>query len=60
MKQLHGKVACLYEWHGPGWLVPELTFRQYVELVRLCYEDEGEIGEVEVCIDAGEKQKQLI
>jgi hypothetical protein len=60
MKQLHEKVACLYVWHGPNWLVPELTFSQYIELLRICYEDEGKIGEVEVCVDAAEKQKQLI
>jgi len=60
MKRLHGKISCSYEWHGPSWLVPELTFSQYVELLKSSYEDEGKIGEVEVCIDAEEKREQLL
>ncbi len=60
MKKLQKKVACFYEWNGPGWLVPDLTFKQYVELVRLCYEDKGKLGEVEVWVNAEEKQKQRI
>ena len=58
MKKLHEKIACSYEWDGPSWLVPDLTFRQYVELLRLCYEDKGKTGEVEVWVNAEEKQKQ--
>jgi hypothetical protein len=60
MKKLHEKITCFYEWNGPSWLVPDLTFRQYVELMRLCYEDKGKIGEVEVWIDAEEKQEQHV
>ncbi|MGA3289226.1 MAG: hypothetical protein ABSD42_03175 [Candidatus Bathyarchaeia archaeon] len=57
MKKLHEKITCVYEWNGPRWLVPDLTFRQYVELLRECYEDKGKTGEVEVWVNAEEKQK---
>ena len=60
MKKLKEKIACLYEWNGPRWLVPNLTFRQYVELLRLSYEDKGNTGELEVWVNAEEKQKQHI
>ena len=60
MKKLHEKVTCHYVWRGPSWLVPDLTFMQYVELLRLHYEDSRKIGEVEVWVNAEEKQKQRI
>jgi len=60
MKKLHDKITCFYEWNGPSWLVPDVTFSQYVELLRLHCEDEGETVELEVWINAEEKQKQLI
>lgn len=60
MKELHEKIVCYYEWNGPSWLVPDLTFTQYVKMLRLCFEDKGKIGELEVWIDAEEKQKQHI
>ena len=60
MKKLHEKITCFYEWDGPSWLVPDLTFRQYVELLRLCCEDKGKTGEVEVWVNAEEKQKQHV
>jgi hypothetical protein len=60
MKKLHEKVPCFYEWKGPNWLVPNLTFRRYVELLRISYDNKGKIGKLEVWIDAAEKQKQHI
>ena len=60
MKKLNEKIICNYEWNGPRWLVPDLTFSQYVELLRLFYEDKGKTGEVEVWVDAEEKQTQQI
>jgi hypothetical protein len=60
MKKLNEKITCSYEWEGPRWLVPDLTFKQYVELSRLGYDDKGKIGEVEVWVNAEEKQKQRI
>ncbi len=60
MKKLHEKITCFYEWNGPSWLVPDLTFRQYVELMRLCYEDKGKTVKLEVWVNAEEKQKQRV
>ena len=60
IKKLHKKIACFYKWDGPSWLVPDLTFRQYVELLKLCYEDEREPVKLEVWVDAEEKQKQRV
>ena len=55
MKNLNQKVHCSYRWEGPKWLVPDLTFKRYIELARVEYEDEGKI---EVIVDAGERQEQ--
>ncbi len=60
MKKLHEKIDCFYEWRGPSWLVPDLTFNQYVELMRLHYEDNGKMVKLEVWVDAEEKQKQRV
>jgi len=57
MKNLFEKINCLYKWEGPKWLVPDLTFKKYVELMRISY-DEDKIGTVEVIVDAGEPQEQ--
>ncbi|MGA3059625.1 MAG: hypothetical protein ABSD92_04570 [Candidatus Bathyarchaeia archaeon] len=57
MKKLHEKITCSYKWEGPSWLVPELTFRQYVELVRLQYEEKEKTENVEVWVNAEENQK---
>jgi hypothetical protein len=59
MAKLHEKINCIYEWNGPKWLIPNLTFSQYVELLRLSYEDRSKIGEIEVWVNA-EEQKQHI
>jgi hypothetical protein len=58
MKNLYEKVNCLYRWEGPKWLVPDLTFKEYVELIRVGYVVEEKIGTVEVVVDAGEQQEQ--
>jgi hypothetical protein len=60
MEKLHAKVTCSYKWTGPNWLVPDLTFRKYVELARLGYVDTEKIRELEVWIDAEEKQEQYV
>jgi len=60
MKKLNEKITCNYKYSGPSWLIPELTFRQYIELLRLSYEDERKTRELEVWVDAEEKQKQRI
>ncbi len=58
MKYLNRKVDCAYEWVGPKWLVPDLTFVKYVKLLKLCVEDNETIGNLEVLVDAGERQEQ--
>jgi hypothetical protein len=58
MKNLNEKVQCEYKWDGPKWLVPDLTFKEYVELIRVDYEDEEKIRAIEVIVDAGERQEQ--
>ncbi len=58
MKKLHQKIKSRYKWEGPNWLVPELTFSQYVELLKVFYEDNCKIGQVEVIIDAGEQRQE--
>jgi hypothetical protein len=56
--KLHDKISCDYKWKGPNWLVPDLTFSQYVELSRSYYEDAAQIGEIEMIIDAEEQQQE--
>ena len=58
MEKLYRKVNCSYKWEGPKWLVPDLTFEQYVELIRLGYKEEEKIESFEVIVDAGEQQEQ--
>jgi hypothetical protein len=59
MKKLHQKITCSYKWQGPSWLVPDVTFREYIELLRVSFENENKIGEVEVWVDDSEKPKQF-
>ena len=58
MEKLYLKVNCSYKWEGPKWLVPDLTFEQYVELMRTGYKEEEKTENLEVIVDAGEKQEQ--
>lgn len=58
MKKLHEKTSCLFKWEGPKWLVPDLSFTKYVELIKLFFEDNRRIGEFEVIIDAGQRAEQ--
>ncbi len=58
MKCLNEKVKCTYNWVGPKWLVPDLTFSKYVKLMELGCEETEKIGEVEVILDVGEKPEQ--
>jgi hypothetical protein len=60
MKYLNDKIKCNYEWVGPKWLVPDLTFEKYIKLVRITVEDSGKTGEVEVLFDGYQKPKQRI
>jgi len=56
--KLHDKINCDYEWKGPNWLVPDLTFRQYVELSKSHYEDREKTVQIEVIIDGEEQQQE--
>jgi len=38
MKFLNRRVKCEYEWVGPKWLVPDLTFKKYVALTELNFQ----------------------
>jgi hypothetical protein len=58
MEKLYMKVNCSYKWEGPKWLVPDLTFEQYVELMRTGYKEEEKTENLEVIVDEGEKQEQ--
>jgi len=54
MKCLNEKIECTYDWVGPKWLIPELTFSKYVKLLELCFIDKKKNVEVELLLDAGE------
>jgi hypothetical protein len=58
MKYLSDKVKCNYNWVGPKWLVPDLTFEKYIKLVRISVEDSGKTGEVEVLFDGFQRPEQ--
>ena len=58
MKYLNEKVNCAYQWTGPKWLVPELTFTKYVKLLKIWCGDTEKSCEVEVTLDIGERQEQ--
>ena len=58
MASLHEKVRCFYNWNGPSWLVPNLTFSQYVEFLRVGYEDNQRTEHLEVIVVAEEEQEQ--
>ena len=47
MAKLQQKIKAFYKWEGPNWLVPELTFSQYVELLRSFSEENRKIGQIE-------------
>ncbi len=57
MKYLNQKVNCAYDWVGPNWLVPDLTFIKYVKLLELWCEENEKIWELEVRINV-ERQEQ--
>jgi hypothetical protein len=60
MKFLNRRVKCEYEWVGPKWLVPDLTFKKYVVLTELTFKDTSKIENVEILVDDGEKPRQEI
>ncbi|MGD6807827.1 MAG: hypothetical protein ACQCN4_12825 [Candidatus Bathyarchaeia archaeon] len=57
MKFLNEKVKCTYEWVGPKWLIPDITFEDYIKMVMFSLES-GKTGLVEVTLNEGEKPEQ--
>ena len=47
MKSLYTKVNCQYSWEGPKWLIPDLTFKKYLALMKLSYENPRQTEELE-------------
>ncbi len=60
MKKLNEKVNCMYKWEGPKWLVPDLTFKKYVELMRISFTDSENSENVEIIVDPGLKRVKRI
>lgn len=58
MKYLNDNVQCNYEYVGPKWLVPNLTFERYIKLVQMTVEGSGKKGDVEVLLDEYQKPEQ--
>lgn len=57
MRKLHKKISASISWEGPSWLIPDLTFRKYVALMELSYNDKGKVGNVEIMVEDEEKQQ---
>ena len=58
MKYLNQKVNCAYDWVGPNWLIPDLTLTKYIKLLELWCEENEKSWELEVRINAEERQEQ--
>src|SRR3990170_6403266 len=41
MKNLHGKIGIVCKWDSPEWVIPEVTFQEYVNLMKQKFEDAG-------------------
>jgi hypothetical protein len=39
VKNLHEKLKITYKWEMPRWVVPELTFKEYLRLVKMKFEN---------------------
>jgi hypothetical protein len=55
---LNKKVKCEYEWVGPKWLVPDLTFKKYVKLLEIWCEENEKGCDVKVIVNAEERPEQ--
>ena len=62
MKSLHSKLELYCKWaSGCKWVVPEVTFQEYVCLMRQKFEEAGrKQEEIEVFVNVGEEQEQHI
>jgi hypothetical protein len=55
---LNKKVKCEYEWVGPKWLVPDLTFKKYVKLLEIWCEENEKGCDLKVIVNAEERPEQ--
>jgi hypothetical protein len=56
MKNLHAKIGVTCEWPTFKWIIPDVTFQEYVDLMKQNYVDTGKKEEIEVMVDAYEKE----
>lgn len=56
MKHLHAKVGVTCEWPACKWNIPEVTFQEYVSLMKQNFEDTYKKEEMRVLINAYEKE----
>jgi hypothetical protein len=57
---LNRRIHCEYKWVGPKWLIPDLTFEKYVKLLEVWCEENDEICDLKVIVNAEERQEQQI
>src|SRR3990170_6253782 len=58
MKNLYSKIGIVCQWDSPEWIVPEVTFQEYINVMRQKFEAAGASEKkIEVFVDAGEKQE---
>ena len=60
MKYLNQRVDCTYKWVGPKWLVPDLTLKKYVILLKLCSQETEKNCNMVVIFNAEAQQEQRI
>jgi hypothetical protein len=51
MKQFYPKIQISCDWQGPEFVIPNLSFREYIELMRKAYSKERLKGKMEFFID---------
>jgi hypothetical protein len=61
MAKLHEKVKCVYKYDGPSWLVPDLSFKKYVVLLKLAYDNSNQkTHNMEIFVDSTYEGDQVI
>ena len=56
MKQLYPKIQITCNWQGPEFILPNLSFKEYIELMRKEYSKTKIKGTMEFFIDATDQQ----
>jgi hypothetical protein len=62
MKNIHDKIGVTcewpaYKWPLCKWIIPEVTFQEYIDLIKRNFEDTYKKEEMEVLIDAHEEER---